>query len=274
MTLGHALRNGEATSLRESADADAALDAAPSDKVIEAEYSVPFLAHATMEPMNATARMKDGRLGLWASNQAPTILRTVCSGVAGIDAENVDVHTTFLSGGFGRRGEVDFAIYATELAKHTEGRAREGDLDSRGRHGPRTPTGRPPAPATARYSTATECRRPCTGSSPPRRSSRASWPAPSPACRRGGPDKTLIEGAYDQPYEIPDYRVDAVPADLAIPVGFWRSVGNSFNPFMHGSFLDEIAAAGGKDPLALRLELVKPWPTATAVLQRVDEMTH
>ena len=117
VTLGHALRNGEVTSLRESGDADAALDAAPPDKVIEAEYSVPFLAHATMEPMNATARMKDGRLELWAPNQAPTILRTVCSGVAGIDAENVDVHTTFLGGGFGRRGEVDFAIYATELAQ-------------------------------------------------------------------------------------------------------------------------------------------------------------
>ena len=65
-----------------------------------------------------------------------------------------------------------------------------------------------------------------------------------------------------------------MPADLAIPVGFWRSVGNSFNPFMHESFLDEIAAAGGKDPLALRLELAKPWPTATGVLQRVGEMAH
>ena len=68
--------------------------------------------------------------------------------------------------------------------------------------------------------------------------------------------------------------MDAVPADLAIPVGLRRSLGNFFNPFMHESFLDEIAAAGGKDPLALRLELAKPWPTETGVLKRVGEMAH
>jgi len=271
-TLEDALDNGRPFSLRDGGNVDAAL-AAASDRFVEAEYRVPFLAHATMEPMNATARLKDGQLDLWAPNQAPTILQSVCAGVAGLETENVRVHTTFMGGGFGRRGEVDFAIYAVELAKHADGRpvkvtwTREEDTTH--------DTYRPAA--IGRY-------RAVIGENGLPEAMHGKVAAPSiiksvmartfPNLSPAGPDRTLIEGAYDQPYDITHYRIDGVVADLAVPLGFWRSVGNSHNPFMHESFIDEIAATTGRDPLALRLELTRPWPTATAALQRVGEMAH
>ncbi|MCP4998483.1 MAG: xanthine dehydrogenase family protein molybdopterin-binding subunit [Hyphomicrobiales bacterium] len=271
--LKEALNGGEVSSLREAGDVTTTFADAPSDNLVEAEYQVPYLAHACMEPMNATAWFRDGKLDVWAPNQAPTILQDICASTAGIDGTDVAIHTTFLGGGFGRRGEVDFAIYATKLAMAADGKpikvtwAREEDTTH--------DTYRPGA--IGRY-------RAVLDDAGHPKALHATVAAPSimasvlgrtyPSLPAGGPDKTIIEGAYDQPYEIEHYRIDAAKADLAIPVGFWRSVGNSFNPFMHESFLDEIAAKSGKDPLALRLELAKPWPTATGVLQKVADMAH
>ncbi|MEX3011616.1 molybdopterin cofactor-binding domain-containing protein [Hoeflea sp. TYP-13] len=271
--LKEALDGGEYSSLREAGDVVTAFADAPSDNLIEAEYQVPFLAHACMEPMNATAWFRDGKLDVWAPNQAPTILQDICASTAGIDSDQVNIHTTFLGGGFGRRGEVDFPIYATKLAMAAEGRpvkvtwTREEDTTH--------DTYRPGA--VSRYRAVLD-----NAGNP--KALHATVAAPSimasllgrtyPSLPAGGPDKTIIEGAYDQPYDIDNYRIDAAKADLSIPVGFWRSVGNSFNPFMQESFLDEIAAKSGKDPLALRLELASSWPTATGVLQRVGDMAH
>ncbi|TIP95199.1 MAG: xanthine dehydrogenase family protein molybdopterin-binding subunit, partial [Mesorhizobium sp.] len=83
---------------------------------------VPYLAHATMEPMNATARLKDGVLDIWCGNQAPTLVRQLCANAVGIEQDKVSVHTTFMGGGFGRRVEVDYALCAALMAKETAGR--------------------------------------------------------------------------------------------------------------------------------------------------------
>jgi isoquinoline 1-oxidoreductase beta subunit len=90
--------------------------------VVEAEYDVPYQAHMTMEPMNATAQFKDGVLDVWCGNQSPTIARMLCAGQLGIEQDKVNIHTTALGGGFGRRLEVDYALYAAALAKEVEGR--------------------------------------------------------------------------------------------------------------------------------------------------------
>ena len=103
-------------------DVDKALADAPRDKVVEADYEVPYLAHACMEPMNATARLKDGVLDVWSPNQAPTIVRQVCAKAVGVPQDKVNVHTTYMGGGFGRRAEVDFSVYAALMAKEAEGR--------------------------------------------------------------------------------------------------------------------------------------------------------
>src|SRR5690606_4004125 len=103
------------------------------ENLIEADYSVPFLAHACMEPMNATARFAHGKLEVWSPNQAPTVTQALCASATGIEADAVTVHTTTMGGGFGRR-EVDFALYAAIMAKETDGRpikvtwSREEDI--------------------------------------------------------------------------------------------------------------------------------------------------
>lgn len=246
---------------------------APRERLIEAEYRAPFLAHATMEPMNATARLKDGVLDIWAPNQAPTLLRTVCAREAGISEAKCNVHVTYLGGGFGRRLETDYALYATKLAQATDGLpvkvtwTREEDVTH--------DTYRPMALGRFRA-----------------RLDEAGMPvavdfkvaAPSimasllprfyPMLSAFGPDKTLTDGLFNQPYTIPNYRVAGVKAELPVPVGFWRSVGNSFNGFFHEAFMDEIATAGQVDPIELRKRLLAGYPTAVKVVEKAAAMSN
>lgn len=238
---------------------------------ISAEYAVPYLAHACMEPMNATARLEGARLDVWCGTQAPMLVRDHCAAALGLKGADVAVHTTFLGGGFGRRGETDFAVIAARVAAAMPGRAvqvtwtREEDMRHdfyrsaalarmRGRVAGGRVTGleaRIAAPSITR-----QMMRRIAGFAPP------------------GPDKTLLEGAYDQPYAIPGYRVAGHVADVAVPIGYWRSVGHSHNAFFHECFLDELAHAAGRDPLELRLELVRPeHAPSAAVLDAVAQMS-
>jgi isoquinoline 1-oxidoreductase subunit beta len=269
--LEAALASDGGSALLDEGDVDAAITAAPAGSVIEAAYSAPFVAHACMEPMNATAQFADGRLTIWAPNQAPTIIATVCAGALGIETDAVTVHTTHLGGGFGRRGEVDFALYAALLAKETGGRpvkvtwTREEDM----RHDMYRPAAR------GRFRAVLG-----TDGMPTALDMRIATPSilksvigrTFPSLPAGGPERLLTEGAFDQPLTIANHRVTGVPAELGIPVGFWRSVGNSFNGFFHEGFLDELAVAGGVDPVAQRLALMKDHPTAMKVVERVAEM--
>ena len=262
----------EGSRLRDDGDVDVAFADAPAERVIEADYAVPFLAHACMEPMNATARVRDGKLEIWAPNQMPTLVAYLSGAAIGIESADVTAHTTSLGGGFGRR-EMDTTIYAAIMAKAVEGRpvkviwSREEDIRhdtyrpaARGRFRARLGADGLPVALDMRIAA------PSIIGSVMRRT----FPSLSPA----GPDGTITQGSHDQPYTIADYRVTGIKADLGVPVGFWRSVGNSFNGFFHEGFMDEIAAKGGIDPVELRRRLMSAHPAAVTVVDKVAAMAN
>jgi len=239
--------------------------------VVEAEYSVPFLAHATMEPMNATAWFDGANLRLWCGSQGPTFLRDACAAEAGIAPEEVEVNVTLMGGGFGRRGEFDYAVIATRVAKAMPGTpvnvtwSREEDMT----HDYYRP------PAIARITGAVG-----GGAALAFDAQVASPSITEQAMERwvgfapGGPDKTIVDALYNQPYGIPNYRVRGHKAEIAPPLGFWRAVGASFNGFFHESFMDELAHSAGADPLDFRLRLTRDeWLPAYYVLETVRDMS-
>ncbi|MCF3641173.1 molybdopterin-dependent oxidoreductase [Rhizobium sp. TRM95111] len=271
--LDAALASGDASHARDDGDVEVSFADAPRDRLVEADYSVPFLAHATMEPMNATAQLKDGRLDVWAPNQFPTLVRSLAAAAVGIEPENCFVHTTYLGGGFGRRGDIDYAIYAALVAREAEGRpvkvtwTREEDIQqdmyrpaALGRFRARLGDDGHPVAVDMRIASPS-----IMGNVIPRY-----FPGISPP----GPDKSLTDGAANQPYRIDSYRVSGVKAPLAVPLGFWRSVGCSYNGFFHECFMDEIAVAGKLDPLEMRRRLMADFPTAVNVVDKVAAMSR
>ena len=258
---------------RDDGDVDFAFGDAPPDSIFEADYEVPFLAHATMEPMNATARFADGRLTVWAPTQAPTLIQTILADAMGIDSDAVTIHSTYLGGGFGRRAEADFALYAAELAKEAGGRpvnvtwTREEDMThdvyrpaAAGRFRVRMDVNGMPDAVDMRIAT------PSILKSIGKRI--------FPSLPVFGPERLLTEGAFDQPYTIPNYRVAGIEIDMPIPVGFWRSVGYSYNGFFHECFMDEIAERAGRDPIDLRLQLMADYPLAVAVMEKLRDISN
>jgi isoquinoline 1-oxidoreductase beta subunit len=266
--LASTLATGAGFSLRSAGDPDKAFADAPRERLVEAEYYAPFLSHATMEPMNATARLKDGVLDIWSPNQAPSVIKIIAERLTGLDGDRINIHTTFLGGGFGRRLEPDFNDYAIRVAMETEGRpvkvtwTREEDMS----HGPYRPA------ALGRY-------RARLGDDGLPVAVLGSIASPSvtagmvgrimPSLPMGGPDNMVIDGAYNQPYAIPNYRIDGYKAPLSTPVASWRSVGNSYNAFMHESFMDELAHAGKLDAFEFRRKLMADHPTAIAILDKL-----
>ncbi len=238
---------------------------------ITAEYTVPYLAHATMEPMNATVLYSGNKLDMWCGHQAPTLIQIRAANTAGLETDAVEIHTTYLGGGFGRRGELDFGEIATKVAMAMPGTpvqttwSREEDM----RHDFYRPG------AMARMRGAVK-----DGKAILIDGKVASQSPTHQAVERvtgfagGGPDKVLVEGFFNQPYAVPNYRMSGHVADLAVPVGFWRSVGNSHNAFFHETFLDEMAHAAGRDPLEFRLELARSeFAPAAGCLEAVKEMS-
>lgn len=257
------------STLRDDGDADAD----PGDAtVIETEYRLPYLAHATMEPMNATALMRDGRLQIWAGTQSPTFLATKAAAAVGLETDAVEVHTTFLGGGFGRRAEFDFGVFAARVAAAMPGVpvqvtwSREEDMGH--------DMYRPGAVARMRGAVGTDGTALLLDGRIAAQSATRSAMQRILGIRGGGPDKVHVEGAFNAPYAIPSYRIRGYLADLDIPVGFWRSVGNSFNGFFIESFVDEMAHAAGRDPLLFRRDLARAeWQPAAQVLDAVAEMS-
>ncbi|MEN0041265.1 MAG: molybdopterin cofactor-binding domain-containing protein [Pseudomonadota bacterium] len=267
---------GQGDNLRNDGDVDLAFADAPRDRIVEARYQVQYLAHATMEPMNATAQFKDATLDVWTGTQAPTIVRSDCAKEVGLDDENVRVHSTFLGGGFGRRGEVDFPRFAARVARRADGVLK----------------GRPVQVVWTREEDMThDTYRPAAISQWRARLGDDGLPValdghiacPSviasvigrtfPGVPAAGPDNTITHGAFDQPYGIENYRVSGIKAPVDIPIGFWRAVGNSYNGFFHESFMDEMAHAADQDPMAFRAALMKDHPTAVGVMKRLAEIS-
>jgi isoquinoline 1-oxidoreductase subunit beta len=228
---------------------------------VEALYQVPFLAHATMEPMNCTVHLRKDECEIWIGSQAVARVQALAAKAAGLSPEKVIVHNHLIGGGFGRRLEADGAVRAVQIARHVDGPVkvvwtREEDiqhdmyrpywvdrisagLDDKGR----------PIAWNNRFA----------GSSVIAR-----W---LPPAFKGGLDPDSTEGAIDLVYDLPNFRVEYVRVEPpGIPTAFWRSVGPSHNVFVTESFIDELAAAAKQDPVAYRLVLLDKAPRAKAVL--------
>ena len=236
---------------------------------VSAEYRVPYLAHATMEPQNCTAWIRDdGEVEVWAPTQAPSIAQWIAAKAAGVKTHQVTVHSTFLGGGFGRRGEMDMVVQAVELAKTTGGRpvqliwSREEDTT----HDMYRPAAL--AQLTAGLDGAGNVvwwrSKSASGSVIHSITGRMGFP---PA----GPDRTSAEGLADKVYEIPHVRIEHVQVDHPVPLGPWRSVGHSQNAFFAEHFLDELAARTGQDPLDYRRNLLKNHPRHLAPFAEIEQ---
>ncbi|QBE67037.1 xanthine dehydrogenase family protein molybdopterin-binding subunit [Pseudoduganella lutea] len=232
--------------------------------VIRAEYSVPFLAHAAMEPVNCTAQVADGKVRLWLSTQAPSIVIGIAASVGGVAREQVELHEYLLGGGFGRRLEGDMVAQAVAVARECHGLpvqviwTREQDI----RHDVYRPA------AVARLAAMLDAAGTIkswefTGAGGALTGQFTLRNLGVPAA---GPDRTTIEGAYDMQYEIPHQRIAHAAVDSAVPLGNWRSVGHSYNAFFKESFIDEMAHAAGKDPVAFRAAMLLAYPRHAAVL--------
>jgi isoquinoline 1-oxidoreductase beta subunit len=267
--LAQALDRAEGRAYYSRGDVDAALKSAA--RTIAAEYHAPYLAHAAMEPANCTVQFKDGAATVWASTQVPGIARDQVAKVLGIDAGKVDVQVQLLGGGFGRRLEVDFISQAAAIAREGEGRpvqtvwSREQDMT----HDFYRPA------CVSRFKAGLDA----AGDLVAWHNSSASQAIVPQVLKRNfglpaaGPDKTTSEGAFDQPYEWPSARIGHESIELPVPVGFWRSVGHSHQAFFKESFIDEVAAAAGKDPVAFRAGLLARHPRHLAVLKRAAELS-
>ena len=237
---------------------------------VAAEYRAPYLAHTTMEPINCTVQCRDGRATVWASTQVPDLARRAAAAALGISRDMVDVKVQFIGGGFGRRLDVDFVAQAAAIAKEAGGVpvqtiwSREEDV--------RHDFYRPACVSRA------EAGIDANGNLTAWRTTSASQALVSNVMERlfglpGLPiEKTTVEGAYDQPYEFPASRIAHQHVELPIPVGFWRSVGHSHQAFFTESFMDEVATAAGKDPVAFRAGLLGNHPRHARVLSRAAEL--
>ena len=230
-------------------------------KTIEAEYRVPFLAHATMEPMNCTVQFKDGKATVWAPTQAPGFTRGAAAKALGIDADKVELHVTYLGGGFGRRYSTDFVTQAAMLARETGGApvqlfwSREEDM----------------AHDFYRPAYVARCRAGFDAAG-----ALVAWQTVTAGSSMGAPSlmDTATDGAWNTAYAFPNARVAHVPVESAMPTGVWRSVAHSQNGFFVESFIDECAAAAGKDPVAFRAALLAKDERHLRVLRRVAELSN
>ncbi|WP_293573224.1 molybdopterin cofactor-binding domain-containing protein [Phaeobacter sp.] len=251
---------------------DGDVDSLPADAtVIEAEYRLPHLAHATMEPMNATALFTGDALRIWAPNQGPTIVQKSAAALTGLDTDAIDVTTTYLGGGFGRRIETDYIDRAVQVAMQMPGTpvqltwSREEDMS----HDFYRPG------AIARYRAAVKDGKALSVHGKiAAQSTTVEGAGRMLGLPMSGPDKGHVDTAFNQPLAIPNFRVEGYLTKPMIPVGFWRSVGASFNGFFSDCILDEMAHAAERDPLEFRLELARAeWEPAAKVLETVRDMS-
>ncbi len=252
-------------------EGDAATALAGMSMKIEAVYEVPYLSHAMMEPLNCTVDLRADSCEIWTGTQFQTNDRAVAARIVGLKPDSVQLHTTFLGGGFGRRGNPmsDFVSEAVQVAKAAGAPAkvkviwtREDDMHGgyyrpsylHAIEGSVDAGGMPHAWSHRIVGQSIAAGTPFEG-----------------AMVKNGIDETSVEGAADIPYAIPNIQVEYHLATVGVPVLWWRSVGHSHNAFVVESFLDELAAAGGKDPYELRRALLAKHPRERGVLDLAAE---
>ncbi len=228
---------------------------------IEAVYEMPYLAHATMEPVNCTVDLRDGMCELWVGTQVAALAQGTAAKITGLPLNKVRVHNHYLGGGFGRRLETDFIALAVQIAKQANGPvkvvySREDDIQ----HDMYRPyyLDRMSAGLDEKAMPIGWFHR-ITGSSIMARF--------APAAVKNGIDGDAVEGAKDQPYAIPNVRVEYVRHESDVPTAFWRGVGATHNIWVVESFIDELAAAAKQDPFTYRQRLLQNQPRMRNVLE-------
>ncbi|HET9568175.1 MAG TPA: xanthine dehydrogenase family protein molybdopterin-binding subunit, partial [Vicinamibacterales bacterium] len=246
---------------RNDGNADTAI---ANSKSFERTFEAPFLAHATMEPMNCTADYRADGCDVYVPTQGQTPSHQAAVAASGLPADKVKIHVTYMGGGFGRRGEADFVIDAVETSKAV-GKpvkvvwSREDDMQhdyyrpiSYARMwGAVDASGKP---TVFKQHIVQQSLMKRIGGLPP-----------------NGVDFISVDGSANLPYDIPNIRVEYTENDPGIPFGFWRSVGASFQGFVVEAFIDEMAAAAKKDPFEFRRDLLGKSPRHKAVLELAAE---
>jgi isoquinoline 1-oxidoreductase beta subunit len=233
---------------------------------VEATYHVPFLAHATLEPMNCTVHVRRDRCEIWVGSQAVARCQRAAAKITGLPLDKVVIHNHLIGGGFGRRLESDGVERAVEIAKHVDGPVkvvwtREEDIQ----HDMYRPM------FFDRLAAGLDAK-----GMPVAWSNRFAGPSIIarylPPAFNNGLDPDTTEGAIDLVYDLPNLHVEYVRVEPpGIATAFWRSVGPSHNVFVTESFVDELAAAAKQDPVAYRLALLDKTPRAKAVVALAAE---
>lgn len=269
---------GYSQSLRDLAKKEGVLDAGTGDfdkafgeagKKIEAFYETPFVAHSPMEAMNCTAHWKaDNTLEIWTSTQVPSDILRDLPPLFGLKASDVTLHTAFSGGGFGRRLAIDFIIEAVNLTKAIKKPVkliwtREDDTQL-GPFRPQTFSAMKGGISADGKLVAFQHKV----------ISPTIMSFLNPANDKTKLDQTMTEGISHQAYEIPNTKNLFVYADIHVPMFWWRSVTSSTLAFSHECFLDELAHAAGKDPMAFRLSMLTKDSDTKRVLQKLKEVSN
>jgi isoquinoline 1-oxidoreductase beta subunit len=243
--------------LKAVGDAEAVIKASP--RVVRAEYLMPLLSHSPLEPMNFTAHYHDGKVDLVGPTQWQDAAQSTVAKVLGVKPEDVTLRTTFLGGGFGRRIDIDYIIQAAQISKAVNKPVkllwtREDDMTHdfyrpQSVHQLAAALGDDGKPTAMTFKMTSQS---VTG---------RVFGLPLEA-----QDPLMTEAAI-APYEIPATRHDMVKHDAGLRVGYWRSVSHALNAFANESFIDELAAAAGKDPYAYRMSLLATQPRFANVLK-------
>jgi isoquinoline 1-oxidoreductase beta subunit len=232
---------------------------------VDAVYEVPFLAHATMEPMNCAVDLRADGCDLWVGTQVPSLAQGAAAKLTGLPLEKIKVHNFYIGGGFGRRLEVDYVMQAVAFAKMMKGPVkfiwtREEDIQ----HDMFRPyyIDRLSARLDGKGMPAAWFHK-VTGSSIMARF--------APGAVKDGVDPDAVEGARELQYTIPDMRVEYVRHEPPVPTAFWRGVGPTHNVFVVESFMDELAAAAKLDPMSYRRAMLGKAPRMQKVLDLVAD---
>jgi isoquinoline 1-oxidoreductase beta subunit len=245
-------------------EGDIAKGLATGDR-LDASYELPFLAHAPMEPLNATVHVKSDSCEIWTGTQVLARVQSEAAKAAGLPVEKVTVNNHFLGGGFGRRLEPDMVVAAVRVAKQVDGPVkvvwtREEDIQ----HDIYRPVYRDTIAATLSNGRIVGWKYRVSGSA-----ILARW---LPPAFENGIDIDAVDSAVDMPYDIPNFHVEFVRAEPpAVPTGFWRGVGPNNNVFAIECFMDELARKAGKDPIAFRRDMLGKTPRLQAALDLVAE---
>jgi isoquinoline 1-oxidoreductase beta subunit len=244
---------------RHDGNVDAAMQTAA--RVIEATYDVPIIAHAPMEPLNAMAHVQADRVDVWVGTQNADLALTFAAQASGVKPENVHIHNTFSGGGFGRRLRPDEVAQAVAVSKAV-GKpvkliwTREEEIRQ----------GRYRTQAAIRFKAGF-----AADGTPIALDMRNSAGSSNPQAVRNGLDAQTTQGLVNTAYKLPNYRVVSIIKNTHVPLGPWRAPGHSQNVFFMESFIDEMAHATGKDPVALRRELLAHRPDFQRVLDVLVE---